>query len=253
MGAPLMFDSNLSVADDNSVYAVRATERKTANEVVARHSELVSRIAHHLITRLPASVDVDDLMQSGMIGLIEASRSFNASQGASFETYASIRIRGAMLDELRKGDWVPRSVHRHLRAATETTRAVEQKTGRAATSREVAAAMGMPIGDYGRLLADAVRSRVLSLEAHADNEDTAPLKFADHAASPAQRLDDDEFRRELVNAIESLPERERLVLSLYYEQELNLREVGAVLEVSDSRACQIHAQALMRVRARLQG
>jgi RNA polymerase sigma factor FliA len=260
-----MFDSNLSIVDDNAVYAghigreldrltsERAGEREAASEVVARHSDLVARIAHHLITRLPANVDVHDLMQSGMIGLIEASRGFDASQGASFETYASIRIRGAMLDELRKGDWVPRSVHRHLRAATEATRAVEQKTGCAATSRDVAAGMDMPIDDYRRLLANAVRGRVLSLDAHSDNEDAMPLKLANHAASPAEHLDDDEFRRELVIAIESLPERERLVLSLYYEQELNLREIGMVLEVSDSRVCQIHARALVRVRARLHG
>ncbi len=230
----------------------RAYERQAGNDVVARHGELVSRIAHHLITRLPASVDVNDLMQSGMIGLIEASRSFDPSQGASFETYASIRIRGAMLDELRKGDWVPRSVHRHLRAATEATRAVEQKTGRAASTRELAAALDMSIDEVGRLLADAVRGHVLSLDAHTDDDDKAPLKLVEHAASPADRLDDSEFRGELVAAIDGLPEREKLVLSLYYEQELNLREIGAVFEVSESRVCQIHAQALVRVRARLQ-
>jgi RNA polymerase sigma factor for flagellar operon FliA len=229
----------------------RSVQRQAANDVVARHSELVARIAHHLITRLPASVDVNDLMQSGMIGLIEASRSFDASQGASFETYASIRIRGAMLDELRKGDWVPRSVHRHLRAATEATRSVEQKNGRAAKSTEVAAAMNMPVEDFDRLIADAVRGHVLSLDAHTDNEDEAPLKLAQHSSSPAEYLDDSEFRHELVAAIENLPEREKLVLSLYYEQELNLREIGAVLDVSESRVCQIHAQALVRVRSRL--
>ncbi len=222
----------------------RAVQRKSANDVVARHSELVARIAHHLITRLPTSVDVNDLMQSGMIGLIEASRSFDASQGASFETYASIRIRGAMLDELRKGDWVPRSVHRHLRAATEATRAIEQQSGAAARSTDVAAAMNMPVADFDRLIADAVRGHVLSLDAHTDNEDEAPLKLAHHSSSPAEYLDDSEFRRELVAAIENLPEREKLVLSLYYEQELNLREVGAVLGVSESRVCQIHSQAL---------
>ena len=228
-----------------------ADEQQTANNVTVRHGELVSRIAHHLITRLPASVDVNDLIQSGMIGLIEASRIFDPSQGASFETYASIRIRGAMLDELRKGDWVPRSVHRHLRAATEATRAVEQRTGRAASTREVATALDMPIDDLSRLLADAVRGHVLSLDAHTEDEDKAPLKFVEHAASPADHLDDREFRRELVAAIENLPQREKLVLSLYYEQELNLREIGAVLEVTESRVCQIHAQALVRVRARL--
>ena len=229
----------------------RAVQRQAAGEIVARHTELVARIAHHLIARLPASVDVNDLQQSGMIGLIEAARSFDASQGASFETYASIRIRGAMLDELRKGDWVPRSVHRQLRAATEATRQVEQRTGRAATPREVAAAMNISVDDFDRLLADVVRGHVLSIDAHADGEDETPLRIAENAPSPAQHLDDDEFRRELVAAIDSLPERERLVLSLYYEQEMNLREIGAVLEVSESRVCQIHAQALVRVRARL--
>ena len=230
----------------------RAVQRQAASDVVARHTELVARIAHHLIARLPASVDVNDLQQSGMIGLIEASRSFDASQGASFETYASIRIRGAMLDELRKGDWVPRSVHRQLRAATEATRQVEQRTGRAATPREVAAAMNIGVDEFDRLLADVVRGHVLSIDAHADGDDDAPpLRIAGSAPSPAQHLDDEEFRRELVVAIESLPEREKLVLSLYYEQEMNLREIGAVLDVSESRVCQIHAQALVRVRARL--
>ncbi len=229
----------------------RAVQRQAASDIVAKHSDLVARIAHHLITRLPASVDVNDLMQSGMIGLIEASRSFDASQGASFETYASIRIRGAMLDELRRGDWVPRSVHRHLRAVTEATRVIEQRSGRAASSRDVAASMGMNLDEYGKLLADAVRGHVLSIDEHQGDDDEAPLRFAENAPSPALHLDDAEFRQALVGAIDSLPEREKLVLSLYYEQELNLREIGGVLEVSESRVCQIHAQALVRLRARL--
>src|ERR1700742_2123398 len=203
-----MFESNPTVVADNAFYAGRismgrdafvsdrAHKRQAANDAVARHSDLVARIAHHLITRLPANVDVNDLMQSGMIGLIEASRSFDATQGASFQTYASIRIRGAMLDELRKGDWVPRSVHRHLRAATKATRAVEQKTGRAAKSSEVAAAMNMPVEDFDRLLADAVRGHVLSLDAQSDDEESTPLKLANHASSPAEHLDDSEFRHE---------------------------------------------------------
>jgi len=229
----------------------RSVQRQAASDVVARHTDLVARIAHHLAARLPSSVDVHDLQQAGMIGLIEASRSFDATQGASFETYASIRIRGAMLDELRRGDWVPRSVHRNLRAATAATRAIEQSTGRAATSREVAASMEISVDEYGRLLANAVRGHVLSLDANVDEFGESQLTSTQQAASPNQHLDNIQFHRELAAAIESLPERERLVLSLYYEQELNLREIGAVLEVSESRVCQIHAQALVRVRARL--
>ncbi|HEX6832006.1 MAG TPA: sigma-70 family RNA polymerase sigma factor, partial [Rudaea sp.] len=138
----------------------RSVQRQVASDIVARHSDLVSRIAHHLIARLPASVDVNDLIQSGMIGLIEASRTFDATQGASFETYASIRIRGSMLDELRKGDWVPRSVHRQLRAVTEATRVVEQRSGRAAGPREIATVMGLSLDDFEKVLADAVRGQV---------------------------------------------------------------------------------------------
>jgi RNA polymerase sigma factor FliA len=229
----------------------RAVQRQAAGDIVARHTDLVARIAHHLAARLPSSVDVHDLQQAGMVGLIEASRSFDSSQGASFETYASIRIRGSMLDELRRGDWVPRSVHRKLRAATAATRAVEQHTGRAASTAEIAANMQISVDDYARLLTNAVRGHVLSLDAHVDEDGESQLKCAQHAPSPTQHLDRQEFRTELAAAIESLPERERLVLSLYYEQELNMREIGSVLDVSESRICQIHAQALVRVRARL--
>mgnify|MGYP001117759565 CR=1 FL=1 len=229
----------------------RAVQRQAAAEVVARNTDLVARIAHHLAARLPASVDVNDLVQAGMIGLIEASRSYDASQGASFETYASIRIRGAMLDEIRRGDWVPRSVHRRVREAAEATREIEQRTGRAASATEVAAALQMPLDDYGRLLEDAARGQVLSLDAHADDSGESRLNIAGHGTSPARYLENEEFQQALIAAIETLPEREKLVLSLYYEQELNLREIGAVLGVSESRVCQIHGQALLRLRARL--
>ena len=135
----------------------KEVQRAAANECIAQHSDLVRRIAHHLAARLPASVEVDDLIQAGMMGLIEASRSYDADQGASFETYASIRIRGSMIDEIRRGDWVPRSVHRRARDAASTIRRLEQSTGRAASATEVAAAMDMPLPDYLRLMEDAAR------------------------------------------------------------------------------------------------
>jgi RNA polymerase sigma factor for flagellar operon FliA len=235
----------------------RTEEYESINDLVARHSELVGRIAHHLITRMPPNVQINDLMQAGMIGLIEASRKFDASQPASFYTFASIRIRGAMLDELRKGDWVPRSVHRRLRALTEAIRSVEQQTGRPAKSSEIAAAMNIPIGDLEKLLADVVRGRVLSMDACVGIDDDLQVKdeggkalaFAYLPESPAEFLDDHEFRSELADAIDNLPERESLVLSLHYEKELNLTEIGAVLDVSKSRVCQIHAQAIVRLRS----
>ncbi|MBO9716415.1 MAG: RNA polymerase sigma factor FliA [Pseudoxanthomonas sp.] len=233
----------------NAVAEYRAVQRTSADDCITRHADLVRRIAHHLAARLPASVEVDDLIQAGMIGLIEASRSYDPDQGASFETYASIRIRGSMIDEIRRGDWVPRSVHRRARDAAAAMREVEQSTGRAATPQEVAAHLDMPLPEYMRLLEDASRGQVLSLDSHV--EDHGEVTVHSGGLSPQQTLERSDFGRELAAAIGLLPEREQLVLSLYYEQELNLKEIGAVLGVSESRVCQIHGQAVLRLRGRL--
>ena len=229
----------------------RAVQRSASAEVVEQHADLVRRIAHHLAARLPSSVEVDDLVQAGMLGLIEAARNFDGDQGASFETYASIRIRGAMIDEIRKGDWTPRSVHRRSREAAEATRRIEQTTGRAATGAEVAEALGLGPEEYARLLEDAVSGQVLSLDSHIDDHGDVHVAAAG-SYSPERQHQAAEFRQQLAAAIGQLPEREQLVLSLYYEQELNLREIGAVLGVSESRVCQIHGQAVIRLRSRLE-
>ncbi len=229
----------------------RAHQTGSATDIVERHGELVRRIAHHLAARLPASVEIDDLIQAGMLGLIDAARNFQADQGAAFETYASIRIRGAMIDEIRRGDWVPRSVHRRYRDVVAATRDVEQRTGRAATSQEVAGVLNVPLDEYHRMLEDASRGQLISLEAHLDEHDGEPHIGAHGGPTPAREFEQAAFRSALGEAIGLLPEREQLVLSLYYEQELNLREIGAVLSVSESRVCQIHGQAMLRLRARL--
>ena len=234
-----------------AAHQYREVQRSAANEVIAQHSDLVRRIAHHLAARLPASVEVDDLIQAGMMGLIEASRSYDADQGASFETYASIRIRGSMIDEIRRGDWVPRSVHRRAREAAAAIREIEQSSGRAASAQEVAAKLQMPLADYQRLLEDAARGQVLSLDSHVEDHGEVEPANRDGGPTPQEHLVRSEFGRELAAAITLLPEREQLVLSLYYEQELNLKEIGAVLGVSESRVCQIHGQAVVRLRGRL--
>ena len=227
----------------------REAARSSTSDLVARHAELVRRIAHHLAARLPPSVEVDDLIQAGMVGLIEAVRQFDHNAGASLETYASIRIRGAMIDEIRRGDWVPRSVHRKVREAAEATRRIEQREGRAASANEVAEALGISLDEYGRLMEGAIRGHLFSLEEDAELHGDA--RVAAHAPAPQAGLESAEFQQELVRAIEGLPERERLILSLYYEQELNLREIGAVLGITESRVCQVHGQAMVRLRARL--
>ncbi len=237
-----------AVATATATAQYRAQQHGSASDIVERHGELVRRIAHHLAARLPASVEIDDLVQAGMLGLIDAARNFQADQGASFETYASIRIRGAMIDEIRRGD---RSVHRRYRDLVSATREIEQRTGRAASARQVAEALGVGIDEYHAMVEDAARGQLASLDSHMEEHDGEPRLAAQSGDTPARNFEQSAFRDALASAIATLPEREQLVLSLYYEQELNLREIGAVLGVSESRACQIHGQAAVRLRARL--
>jgi len=240
----------------SNVAAYVSTARKTSsapdmNEVVRQHAALVKRIAYHLMSRLPPSVQVDDLIQAGMIGLIEASQNYDASQGASFETYAGIRIRGAMLDEIRKGDWAPRSLHRKVREIGRAVQAIEAAEGRDARDAEVAERVGMSLEDYHRTLQDANGYRLFSFEDLPSGEEGLSEGLSARPRGPEDNLYDQRFRDALAEAIAGLPERERLVMSLYYTEELNLRETGEVLGVSESRVCQIHAQALIRLRARM--
>jgi len=227
------------------------TETMDRNQLVDRHVPLVKRIAYHLLGRLPADVQVDDLIQAGVIGLLEAARHYDATQGASFETYAGIRIRGAMLDEVRRSDWTPRSVHRNARRVSEAVRLVENREGREAQSHEVAEELGVEIEEYQRMVSDSVSSRVLSFEDVFEPESEGENRLPGNEPDPLQRLQEQDFREALAREVDRLPEREKLVMSLYYDDELNLREIGEVLGVTESRVCQLHGQALTRLRARM--
>ncbi|GAB4303854.1 MAG: RNA polymerase sigma factor FliA [Thiohalomonadaceae bacterium] len=221
------------------------------DELVTRFAPLVKRIAYHLIGRLPASVMVDDLIQAGMIGLLDAARHYDASQGASFETYASIRIRGAMLDELRRNDWAPKSVHRRARDVAAAMRRVEVETGRDASDKEVAHEMGISLDEYHQILLDASTSKVANFEELGMDEASIGDGLPEQEPAPLRAVQNARFAASLAEAIENLPERERLVLSLYYDEELNLKEIGAVLNVTESRVSQLLSQAYLRLRARL--
>jgi RNA polymerase sigma factor for flagellar operon FliA len=219
--------------------------------LVRKHADLVKRIAYHLAGRLPPQVEVDDLMQAGMMGLLEAAQNYSTGRGASFETFAGIRVRGAMLDALRKLDWAPRSVHRKARAAAVALREVEAKRGSDASETDVAAHMGVSVTEYQRIIQDALGCQLLRLNDADDGEESAMDRLADDSPDPESSALGDSMRQAVIDAIEELPERERLVLSLYYEQELNLKEIGVVLKVTESRVCQLHGQALLRVKAQL--
>jgi len=227
-------------------------EFKSGQELIEEYTPLVRRIAHHLMARLPSHVMLDDLLQSGMMGLLEAARRYDSSKGASFETYAGIRIRGAIIDEVRRGDWTPRSVHRNGRRVSEAIAQVENRTGRDATDAEVAAELGIGVSEYHALLQDSVDSRLFSYDQLTDSAEDSPAEqFVAAEPDPGRELEGDGFRQALAQAISTLPERERLVLSLYYDEELNLKEIGQILGVSESRVSQIHSQAALRLRGRL--
>ena len=225
---------------------------KAPSRLIEEHAPLVKKIALHLMARLPASVQLEDLMQAGMIGLLEAAQRYSSTKGATFETYAGIRIRGAMVDEIRKGDWVPRSVHRNARRISQAIKAVEDRLGREAQDLEVAEELGMELSEYHASLSDANSGRLFSLD-ELNESGELPIEEAETSDNPLEGLASDAFRRNLAEAIEELPEREKLVLSLYYQEELNLKEIGAVLGVSESRVSQIHSQAALRLRGRLAG
>jgi RNA polymerase sigma factor for flagellar operon FliA len=221
---------------------------------IQRYSSLVRRIAQNLLMRLPASVQVDDLMQAGMMGLLEAAKNFNANKGASFETYAGIRIRGSMLDEIRKGDWVPRSVHRNTRRIAAAVKIIENLTGRDARDIEVAQELELTIEEYHRMLQASNNTRIYAFEEIGLKDDLMSeglTTCSNPLMGPLDCLQRADFQKNLSKGISTLPERDRLVLTLYYEEELNLRQVGEVLGVSESRVSQIHSQAMHRLQTRL--
>jgi RNA polymerase sigma factor for flagellar operon FliA len=215
-----------------------------SDELIVRHAGLVKRIAYHLAGRLTPSVEVDDLIQAGMLGLLQAASHYADDRGASFETYAGIRIQGAMIDALRKLDWAPRSVHRKARAVAAAVREIESRTGRDARDAEIAEQMGVSLEEYHSIVQDAASCRLAVL-------DEATAASAAAAEDPFRETADEGFRTALAQVIDGLPERERLVMSLYYSDGLNLKAIGALLKVTESRVCQLHGQALMRLKARL--
>lgn len=225
------------------------------DQLVQRFASLVKRIAYHLMARLPPSVQFDDLVQNGMIGLLDAIDRFQEGFGAQFETYATQRIRGAMLDGLRENDWLPRNLRRELRRIEAAINQLEHERGRVPSERELAEALGMSLADYQKTLQDARGHQLVYFDDLAGDgeEDFLERHLTDNAADPASILEDRGVKALLVAAIGGLPEREKLMMALYYEQDLNLREIGEVMGVTESRVCQLHSQAIARLRSQIVG
>ncbi len=227
-------------------------EKQTQEALVKAHAVLVKRIAYHMSGRLPRSVQVDDLMQAGMLGLLEAVRSYDESKGASFETYATIRIRGHMLDEVRRNDWVPRSVYRSSRLISDAVRTVENRLGREATDQEVAKELDIDLSAYHAMLTDVNGAHLYGFDDLGVTDDVLKGNSESTMNEPHINVLRKDTRGHLTGIIQGLPKNEQMVLSLYYEHDLNLKEIGDILGVTESRVSQIHSQATHRIKARLE-
>lgn len=225
------------------------------NALIKQYQPLVRRLAHHMMVKLPANVQVDDLIQVGLIGLSEALSRYEAAQGVQFETFATQRIRGAMLDELRENDWMSRGSRKSQKDIEQALRRLEHKLGRSPLESEIAVELGMTLVDYQTLLGKVRGTQLVYLEdmsrSHEDDDSFLDRHVADTGADPVNMLRDHRLREALVAAIKNLPEREQFIMSMYYEQDMNLKEIAAVLEVTESRICQLHSQSIARLRAKM--
>lgn len=232
-----------------------AKGRLDVNSMLKQYSPLVRRLAHQMIAKLPANVEIDDLIQVGMIGLTDALSRFDAAQGVQFETFATQRIRGAMLDELRGNDYLSRGTRKQQRSIESAVHKLEQKLGRAPQESEIAREMGLSLAEYQDLLGKVRGTQLVYLEDMSGGEDGdhdyLDRHVADDGSNPLALLQDHRMRTALVEAIKGLPEREQYVMSMYYEHDMNLKEIAAVLKVTESRVCQLHSQSIARLRVKL--
>ncbi len=230
-------------------------QSRSLHQLVEEYAPLVTRIVHHMMVRLPASVCADDLYQAGIEGLLDAAQRYESDKGASFSTFASIRIRGSILDEMRRGDWCPRSVHKNTRDISRAIRRVEERTGRAAKDKDIASELEVTLEQYRYMLSDMQGSQLFSLENylehHDETIDTDSAHLDHDRNTPLDKIERQFLLQRLKELITTLPEKEKLVLSLYYDEELNLKEIGEVLNVSESRISQILSQAAARIRAKM--
>jgi RNA polymerase sigma factor for flagellar operon FliA len=237
---------------ENTMYTAKGTLQRTAG--IEQYLPMVRRQASKMIGRLPANVELDDLIQAGTMGLMDAMQRYEQGHGAEFETFAMLRVRGAMLDELRGADWVPRSVRKSQRGIAEAVHKLEQKLRRAPKDTEIAAELKVTLEQYHDMLTDVRGAQLVYIgDYDAEDGESSDLDrhMSDESSNPADQLTDLRFRQALVNAITQLPEREQYIMSMYYEHDMNLKEIAAVLGVTESRVCQLHSQAVARLRSRL--
>lgn len=235
------------------------TGKLSPNEVIKQYTPLVKKIAHHMMLRLPSSVDVNDLIQEGLMGLHEASQRFDPIQGIQFETFVSQRVRGAMLDHLRSNDWASRSARKTQKEIKKAIQTLEHELGHNPKESEIAKKLNVNLPEYHELLASIQGTQIMYLEDLTKSDEDSPTDYLDRHTSPNDAsnetpltiLNDKEIRGALVSAIENLPLREQQIMNMYYVDDMNLKEIAKVLEVTESRVCQLHTQIITRLRAKL--
>ena len=220
--------------------------------MLTAHLGKVKYIADRFAAKLPPSVERDDLYGAGVIGLIEAVERYDASRGVSFTTFAELRVRGAILDNLRSLDWASRTTRRRSREIQNVYAEIEQEQGRHATEEEVAEKMQMPLGELREALQDLRALKVTDLDERDEETGLSAMDLiCDTAHSPHEQVEENQNRRLLTEAIDKLPERERQVVALYYVEELTMKEIGKVLDITESRVSQLRTQAIVRLRGKL--
>lgn len=236
----------------------RTGDRGAREVLILHYAPLVKYVAGRLAVALPATVDFDDLISYGTFGLIDAVEKFEPSRGVKFETYALARVRGAIIDGLRLSDWVPRTLRQKAREFESVAQKLESSLGRAASDAELAGAMGLTAEDYQARVAELACTTLTSLDDvwRGDEEGNDGVRLVDgladeHAVDPLSSVEFAELKRALAAAIDQLPERERVVVALYYREDLTLKEIGRVLEVTEARVSQIHTKAVLRLRGKL--
>lgn len=233
-----------------------AKGRTESRQTLGEHVALVKKLAYQLKAKLPANVEADDLIQAGTLGLLDAMSRYEEMAQAQFETYAVQRIRGAMLDELRNNDWLPRSTRQNMKKIEQAITSLQQQLVRPPIESEIAAKLNLPLGEYQQMLGESAGHQLIYFEDFHGSGDDGGDHFLDRFCSdlsqdPLTGLLDQGLRGAIIDAVNALPEREKILMGLYYEQELNLKEIGAVLGVTESRVSQLHSQAVARIRSNL--
>ena len=228
----------------------------TRNELILQYAPQIKYIAHRVASRLPSHIELEELINAGVLGLIDAIEKFDVTRNIQFKTYAEIRVRGAMLDELRAQDWVPRSVRQKINTLARAYARLEQEYGRPATTEEVAAELGLSVPELTILQSKAQGLPLISLnDSFDDDDDDRHLQDSvpdPEAIDPLEELGEKWVKEVITKGLDELPARERTVLSLYYFDELTMKEIGVVLSVTESRISQIHTKALLRLKGKLQ-